>query len=361
MNPKPKLDNRPIPVPLARRWREFRARFLPVLVFIGVAVVVAHLWQGHVAPTQMSGIVSGHQHELRSPRAGVVAQVLTQPFQAVATGDPLLVLVSHQDEQLRAEIAVLDAEIAALRASREPAIGLNRNQINYEDLRFEVMTARIRLAEDQLEKQRLIREANRQETLFDLELIAESAYDETITQRDRAVVRVEEGEQLLDELDQRLVHLRSLLPDDDDAFESALLAAVRVKEEQLAVIETQLSPWPLLSPADGVVATVHISQGGYAGPGDPLITLHAGGTDHVLGYIEQPIGQLPERGAEVGVIATARRALYTGVITEIGPHLVPKHEMLLRPGMASEYALPVRIEIPPDAVLYPGERVHLRL
>lgn len=361
MNQKPKLDNQPVPVPPARRWREFRVRYLPVLVFVGVAVVVGHLWQGHVAPTQMSGIVIGHQHDLRSPRAGMVAQVLTQPFQTVAAGDPLLVLVSHQDEHLRAEIAVLEAEIAALRASREPAIGLSRNQINYEDLRFEVMNARIQLAEDQLEMQRLVREAHRQQTLFDLQLIAESAYDETITQRDRAMLRVEEGAHLLDELDERLTQLRSLFPDEDDAIESALLTAVRVKEEQLTVIETQLRPWPLPSPADGVVAKVHITEGGFARQGDPLITLHDTAADHVLGYIDQPIGAIPDRGSEVGVIATARRTQYTGVIADIGPQLVPKHEMLARPGVTTEYALPVRIEVPPDAVLYPGERVHLRL
>ena len=361
MNLKPKIDNQPVPVHPSRRWREFRVRFLPILVFVGVAGIVGHLWQGHVAPTQMSGIVVGHQHELRSPRPGMVAQVLTQPFQRVAIGDPLLILVSHQDEQLRAEIAVLEAEIASLRVNRAPAIGLSRNQIDYEDLRFEVMTARIRLAEDQLEMQRLMREAHRQQSLFDLELIAESAYDEAITQRDRAMIRVEEGEQMLDELDARLTQLRGAFSAEDDVFESALLAAVRVKEEQLAVIETQLRPWPLPSPADGVVAKVHVSAGGYAGQGDPLITLHDETADHVLGYIDQPIGAIPERGSEVGVIATARRTQYTGVIADIGPQLVPKHEMLMRPGVSAEYALPVRIEVPPDALLYPGERVHLRL
>ena len=42
----------PIPVPLARRWREFRIRFLPALIFTGALATVALLWH-HVivAPT----------------------------------------------------------------------------------------------------------------------------------------------------------------------------------------------------------------------------------------------------------------------------------------------------------------------
>jgi hypothetical protein len=44
-----------IPAPPRRRWREFRHRFLPVLVFACTVLFIGRLWSTHVIPAARNG------------------------------------------------------------------------------------------------------------------------------------------------------------------------------------------------------------------------------------------------------------------------------------------------------------------
>jgi len=52
MNPLPV-----IPTPLAQRWREFRFRIVPILVFLGVLLVLTVMWRQFVSPPMLVGQV----------------------------------------------------------------------------------------------------------------------------------------------------------------------------------------------------------------------------------------------------------------------------------------------------------------
>lgn len=45
----------PIPTPLRRRWKEFRVRVVPVLVFLVVLATACFLWRWYVAPPNLGG------------------------------------------------------------------------------------------------------------------------------------------------------------------------------------------------------------------------------------------------------------------------------------------------------------------
>lgn len=352
--------NQPVPVPLNRRWREFRIRYLPIVVFVAVAGVVALLWQDHVTPTQAVGLAMADQYELRSPREGIVRTLSKARFDLVAADEVVLALHPAHAEQLQAQLEVIRAEILMIRTGLEPVIGQQRNQLNYEQLRIDMMNARIQLAADRLERDRLQREVERNQQLFDQNLLSAAEYDRLVTEVESFNLRIREGEELLTELADRLSRIAALWSD-EDPYGTSVQAAITVKEKELEVLEAELSPAPLTAPAGGIVSDVLRRNGEYVVAGEPLMQIRSETVGFVVGYIRQPLTRIPENGANVQIHSKSRNEIYEGVIAQVGFQLEPIHEALLRPGLTVEYALPIRVHVAPDTPILPGEIVDIRL
>lgn len=353
-------DTQPVPIPLSRRWREFRIRFLPVVVFfIGIGCV-ALLWRSYVVPTRVTGMTVADEYVIRSARDGYVMQLEKNRFDEINEGELLFTMFPPDDDILRAQLGVLQAEIEAIRTGLEPAVGNQRNRLNYEEIRLDMLNARIQLSEDRLELTRLEREAARQKGLFEQDLISESEYDLVATARDQLTVRVLEQEQVLEELSERLDQIASLW-DSDISLSQSVDGAIRVKEQELAVIEATREPMRVTSPGAGQLTERLVQNGEFVTAGEPVLTIKSRESNYVLAYLREPISVLPERGTPVTIHATGRNVLYEGLVHEIGPQLELIHEALMHPSMTIEYALPIRIEIEADAALLPGEKVDIRL
>lgn len=355
------VENKPIPIPLERRWREFRIRILPVLVFLVVAGVVALLWQQHVTPTQAVGLGMAEQYQLRSPRDGVVHALRHSRFDLVGADDVVLALHPADTEEILARLEVIRAEVELIRAGLEPALGQQRARIDYEELRLDMMNARIQLAADRLQRDFLRRELDRQEKLYDRNLISAAEYDELLTEEEVQNLRVVEGEKVLSDLSERLARLAAIWPDDEDPYEAGIQAAIGVKEKELQVLETELKPRALTAPAGGIIAEVLRRNGEYVAAGESILQIQAQELGYVVAYLRQPLSRIPEQGDTVQVYSRAHNIAHDGTVTHVGYQLEPIHESLLRPGQNVEYALPLRIELDTDASIFPGEMVDIRL
>jgi hypothetical protein len=64
----------PIPTPPAQRWREFRFQVLPVIIFAGIALSVAFLWNRLDAPSGVARGAGTIRADLDSPQSGTTAQ-----------------------------------------------------------------------------------------------------------------------------------------------------------------------------------------------------------------------------------------------------------------------------------------------
>ena len=84
MNPLPV-----IPTPLAQRWREFRFRIVPILVFLGVLLVLTVMWRQYVSPPILVGQVEPMTAYVTSPKPGTLAQLNLARMQRVKAGDPV--------------------------------------------------------------------------------------------------------------------------------------------------------------------------------------------------------------------------------------------------------------------------------
>lgn len=364
MNQKPDSSAHParIPIPLWRRWREFRIRFLPILVFVGTALMVGYLWQGHVAPTQVSGFAVAQQFELRSPRDGYVTDLQLDVFSRVNPGAEIARIQPADLDELAAAIAILQAEIAAIQSTLGPVTGLQRTLIDYEELRLEKMKTRVQLAAERIDVSRLEREAKRQDDLFSAGLATEAEHDAAMTRLEIAQVRIQEQESLLESLQERLTALASAWGELEPDMDAAMLAAIQVKEKEIRRVEKQIQPLPVHSPVKGMIAAIHYANGSYTERGDVIATIHASDVEYVMGYLRHPVRSLPEVGAEVQILVPSRNEWFTGIISTIGNQMVPIHDMLaLTAGLQAEYALPLRIEVAPDSPVLPGERIEIRL
>src|SRR5438445_13366280 len=117
MNPLPV-----IPTPLAQRWREFRFRVVPLLVFSGVLLVLAVMWRQYVAPPVLPGQVEPITAYVTSPKPGTVAQLNLARMQRVKAGDPIAQVIITDPKVLASSLALIQAEIQLLRINVQPVM-----------------------------------------------------------------------------------------------------------------------------------------------------------------------------------------------------------------------------------------------
>lgn len=350
----------PIKVPLRRKLKEIRFRFLPILVFFLVGIAVFNLWDYHVTPSTFMGLAESERALVMSPRPGTVMAISGNRFDPVFEGDELARVYPVDPAVMNAHLEVILAEVELIRTSLEPVSDRQRNLLNYEGLRLDLMNARIELATARINRDRMERDLVRADNLFDKNLISEAEYDLIRSAFASADLEVDEKGKLIGEMEDRLLALGAgLITGDGSASDDPVRAAINAKEKELNVIEAEMNPITIRAPISGMISFSYKHNGEFAGEGEPLFSISATGTRYVIGYVRQPVSRLPEPGATVEVRTRTRRSSYEGQITHVGTQMEPVHESMLRPGQTVEYALPVRIRISPDSDLIPGELVDI--
>lgn len=82
---KPLLN--PIPSKPAEKWREFRIKGVPVIVFVLLLAGVTLFWTELAFPSRFPGQVETIQVEISSPDGGLLTNLWVERFQAVKAGD----------------------------------------------------------------------------------------------------------------------------------------------------------------------------------------------------------------------------------------------------------------------------------
>ncbi|MCA1801054.1 MAG: HlyD family efflux transporter periplasmic adaptor subunit [Rhodothermaceae bacterium] len=350
----------PIQVPLGRKLRELRFRYLPVIVFVIVTIAVISLWDYHVTPSSFQGMAESERSLVMSPRPGTVLEISAERFDAILEGEELARVYPVDPSVMSAHLDVILAEVELIRTSLEPLADRQRNLLNYEGRRLDLMNARIELATTRINRDRLQRDLDRADNLYDQNLISEAEYDLIRTEFASNDIGVTEKEKLISEMEERLQTLSTgLIPGTPGSAGDPVRAAINVKEKELNVLEAEMSPIIIRAPISGMISQMYKNNGEFAAEGEPIFTISASGARYVIGFVRQPVSRLPELGATVEVRSRSRRTAYQGQITHVGTQMEPIHESMLRPGQTVEYVLPVRILISPDSDLIPGELVDI--
>lgn len=358
----------PIPTPPALRWREFRFRVVPGLVFLAMAGAALWMWDRFLVPTTLLGQVEAIRADVTSHQPGTIAQLRVSRFDVVRKGDPLVTLMTTDPRVLEASLGVIRADVELLRLSMDPLMARERDQLDFERLRLEWLGHRVQLATAKIQLQYAETELERVKQLFQASSTIASQAELDIAVRDQAAWKAEvtERTRLVTEVEQGLGRLRnadSAVTSDRSA--ETMRAAIAAQEQRLRLAEAQLSPIALAATLDGVVTAVYRRTGQSVTPGDPIVTITATQPERIVGYLRPPLSVEPRVGMEVQVRARSLgRTAGTARITDVNPEMEPLPPEFASPNGAPrtiELGLPIAVSLPPGLRLVPGELVDLRL
>lgn len=347
-------------MPWRQRWREFRIKVIPALVFAVTGVVVAQLWSDRVVSANLQGLVVGARAEVGSPQGGVLSQLAVDRFQHVTAGTVVGQVITTDPKILAAQLSVVLAEVEMIRQGLGPVDNLRRDQLDRSTLDMNLMSDRIALASARIEQARLDREHDRVAHLQAEGLSSIDEYDRLRTERDRLALEIDERESLIETMTAQLARM-----DSQPGFShpgAPLAAALRMQEERLRLIEAELTPIAITAPIDGRISRVMRRNGETVVAGEPIVVVHSMEPEYVLGFLPHPLRIEPEPGMRVVVRSrSTNRAEYEGEIVVVGAQIEAMDELQNPTTNQLQTGLPVKISLSDETNLRPGEVVEMKL
>lgn len=349
-----------MPTPAQQRWRVFRIEILPIVAFVACVFAIAMLWRGEAVAPVLTAEAELVEAEVRSVRGGALLELDAEPMRWVKAGEQLGRVRVAPSAEVAGELAVLRAELDALRVGRAPEIAGRRLALDGERLRLEWMRERTALASLRVELLQAESDLARQNALHAHAVATEAAYETARLLRERLAAQVAEQERLV----------ASLAPASEadsgaPAADAALASELRVAEAKLRLAEARLAPEPLLAPMDGVITRVLRRAGEVVVAGEPLVAVASPEPRRLVGWLRQPLAVEPMSGTPVELrsrrpdrAAAASKILAVGRVLEP----VPATQLaLLDRATVPELGLRVYFSLPDGLALRPGEFVDVML
>ncbi len=352
----------PIPTPLSLRWREFRVRVLPILLFVLAVSGTCLIWQSNVSAPMLVGAVEARTAQVATPYAGRIMELKVDRFQTVMKGQPVAMLVPTDP---RATLAVIQSELDILKTKLTPYQTEQRIQTSYEQLRTTWLVQRVDLATAQANLQGARDELRRQEELHKQKLVSDKDYEIAATLAAALEAEVIERSNVVYEAAVGLKQLEAMgSANQSTNFIDSLTAGLEVEELKLKNAALSAEPVTLIAPVDGMVSQIFRQEGENVADGEPVLAIAASKPERIVAYLRQPVSFEPKVGAAVEVrTRTAQRHTSIGHINNIGAQFEPITNVLavLHPGLPADYGLPIEISLPPGLKLLPGEVVDLSI
>ncbi len=352
---------KPIPIPARLRWREFRCRQLPPIIFTVTLLGVVGLWLATVEPPAIVGQAIARKADVIAPAAGSLLSLNVVQYQSVEKGD---ILARIQPDGMRVQLDTFRLRMDFLRNQSEPMTEKKRNAVNYYRLRLEWFEQRVALAAAKVNLQRAENELSRDRRLFDEKLISADQFD--LSQKNVQALAAETAEtaKLVSELGAALEGLQDLDAAESEDIAAPLQAAMQAQERHLKRIEQLSEPTILQAPIAGKIAKIHRLPGENILRGDRVLAITAETPAQILAYLKTPVSVSIEPGAPVKLQTRGLvRKEAAAFIESIGPEwqtLTPGSEFAgLR--TAPERGLPILVNLPPELEVRPGELVNVFL
>src|SRR4051812_19237078 len=109
----------PIPTPAGQRWREFRIRVLPGVVFVGALAAMLFMWTNFVQPVAIVGLVETNSVNITTTQAGLLTMLAVNRFDEVTNGQILGEVAIYDAEQMQAQFAAIESSVGLVKARME--------------------------------------------------------------------------------------------------------------------------------------------------------------------------------------------------------------------------------------------------
>jgi len=349
----------PISTPLDQSWREFRVRFLPVVVFLGVLAATVFMW-GNLGGAGVPGMAEGTRSIVSAPRLGYVQELLVQPFQQVAVGTPILRLQPIEPE---AELNALQAELQLVRLRLEPALA-DRNAFDYERIRVDLLLQKQQLALAQVNLTRAESALRRNEALRKDQLVSEDLYELALRDRDLYRSQTNEITQTITQLEQRLTDLSAVGESKTPGVNPQAAQLVTKLEARLRSVRDEMLPITLVAPISGIVHAVLRQSGEAVVEGEPLVLVNSPHADRIVAFVRQPYSFTPRIGLPVEIVTrNPPRQRFQTQVSQVGAQLeaITNSLAVLLPGKLVDAGLQIVLPVPPELSIRPGEIVDVHV
>ena len=348
----------PIPSPPAHVWRQFRVNVLPPVSFVIVLLLTVWLWSVNMVNPLLFGTAESRQADVLSPVDGRVVKLLVEQYQQVKAGDLIAVVDAVKPEVLTNTVAMIRAEIEAIRADAGFDAG---DKVRYAQFQLDWMQQRAELASLKVSLAWAEAEFERISRLMKESISFQEEYDTAKRDLEDAKAQIAEKQALVDQSGQTIKRLN---PDTFDPDTAAVRAAIAVAQQQLKLAESELQPVYLTAPITGQISKVNKFADSIVATAEVIASISDPQVDRIIGYVSQPIRLEPKVGMAVEIRTRgAQRMIGRAQITHVGPRI----ELFTAPlrirgmGAAQERGLPFVVSLPPDMKLLPGELVDVTI
>ena len=351
MEHKDKLP--PIPTPASQRWREFRIRVLPFIVFVALVAGIVALWRGFVQPAGIVGFAETNAVNVVATQDGLLSTLSVKRFQMVAKGQEIGLIISMDPDLLKAQIAAAQADIEVLRSRN--MVDQDRTEQSFQQFRQDLLNHRVEQATARVNWIVASNSFRRTDELFKAGQESPARYDADKGAMDAIAATIEERDRQIDDLASSLAQLQSRRgASPTNAFDKAIEA----KQREL---EFLLKPSSVKAPIAGMISMVHHSGGERVLRGMPIVTISEPEANNVIGYMRQPIVSKPLTNALVQITTRSQpRIIALGHVVHVGAQLEPINPALLSADTRRmEVGLPILVSVPQGVRLTPGEFVDI--
>ena len=353
----------PIPTPPGQKWREFRIRFLPLIVFACTVGSIFYIWREHVTPPNLVAHVEPIQTYVRVGDNCIVTNLLVEIYQPVRKGDTIAEVIITDSRRLDADFQMLRSQLSLVQLELGALIDRDRLSLDYYGMRNDYQTEVRLLKEAQAELPQAQYNVNLASNLLGSGLVSEFDYQTYLSRFALLKADIDHLTQSIAEFEKSLERLKAVgehtIQTNNTAALRQLLADLEKRRKNLESVSD--TPVILTSPIDGIVTGVHARPGESVVGGEPLVTISAAESDRIVGYMRQPLAIQPQNGMPCEIRTRSWKRLKSeGVITAVGAQFETITNLsLLRPDQMPDIGLPVSISMPAElkSHLRPGEVV----
>jgi multidrug resistance efflux pump len=358
-------DLSPIPSPPGQRFREFRIKFLPPIVFLCTVAAIFFLWKDYVSAPTLVGQVEPVIAEVTARDAGVLTNLFVQRFQEVRVGEAVAELHVTDRRRYDSDLDLLRSQIALAQLELGTLADRQRLALDYENLRVDYMRQQteLQMAKAQLPHAQF--DVEMSSRLLGVKMTSEFEYHYFLSAYDSLKAQTDQLTKNVEELEQKLQDAREIMESSPgpEGTRQLVQRLTQLQQQQRALETTGKAPLVIEAPIAGIVTEVFRRPGENLLAGDPILAISSKKSERIVGYLRPPFAVEPKPGMSVQLRPHhSRRVEVESQIAGVGAALeVINNAALAKPNGPPELGLPVAVTIP-DSLrpqLRPGELIDI--
>lgn len=373
------VPNDVIRMPLARRFRLWRLRMLPLTVWLLAAfVVLVLLGRQYEMTGQIEGVVDVYEVGVAPLNDGIVRGITVDLFEEV---DEEQVLALMDDTLIRSELLTAEVSLQQLRSELENArtderiFGVDQETerrrflVDLESARLEYLDRVVEQERDKVDLARLEIQLQQEREQVEHGILDPYTLEQTELAVESLRTQIREHEKVLEESRRHVNSIEARLDEYSEeetqvAFTPALESlsqSIRLQESLVNQLSEKLEHLVLRSPIQGNVAGIDFHPGATVLAGTPIVRVADPSGARVVAFVGEDRPMNLEVGEQVELFARSNpEDITVARILNVSPRMEEYPQQLIQDMASIPWGRPVLVgEFPPDKFT-PGQSVVIR-